>query len=272
MFTRLARVTCLTLAGALIHCGLTYGQPGTPNPGFGPTFSVDFQGPTAGGVPGPFSGVPDFFGFSPIDEGSILTPGLPGPPGPNPPLPGPLLPAPGIMIGSTTGAPGSIPGGLGLLPGAAAPLPVEVDALSYGHDYLPFNFVDPLPNGIENGAPNLDLPPQLYFSVDEFAFGLPGSPAPPNVFTENTGGGVAPPSEAAADVFAYLGVVAPTAPGGPVIGNTDVMDGDGVPRRAARSGRQPRRRRHGHQPRRRPRPCLLLARLPIPRPPRRLTR
>ncbi len=50
-----------------------------------PTFSVDFQGPTAGG-PWQFTGLPDFFAGTPIDEGSILTAGPPGPVGPNSPL------------------------------------------------------------------------------------------------------------------------------------------------------------------------------------------
>lgn len=192
--------------------------------GVGPTFSVDFQGPTAGGTPGAGFGLLDGFGFSPIDEGSILTTAPPGPPGPNPPLPGPL-PTPGIVIGSFAGAPGAIPGGLGLFPGAAAPAPLELDALSYGHDYLIFPPIDNGVPGILNGFPAPDVPAQLVFSVDEFAFGIFGSPAAPNVSSEAALGG--PASEAAADVFAYLGPVIPTAPG-PVIGNTDIMDGDGL--------------------------------------------
>ncbi|MDC0934996.1 PEP-CTERM sorting domain-containing protein [Pirellulales bacterium] len=180
---------CTLLAGAPAYAQL------------GPTFSVDFQSASVGG-PGPMTGVPDFFAGVPLDEGSILTPGLPGPVGPNPPAFGPL-PPPGMMVSPVPGGPGSIPGGLGIVPGAFGA--VEVDALSYGRDQ-------------GNG---------LFFSVDEYAGGDivagPG-PLPPNVFTE----GVVPGTvEAAADVFAYLGAVAPT-PIGPVFNNTAFLDGDGV--------------------------------------------
>jgi hypothetical protein len=157
-----------------------------------PTFSVDFQGPTAS-VPPLLDG---FFGV-PITEGDILTTAPPGPPGPNPPLPGPL-PSPGIEVGALAGAVGAVPGGLGIVPGA--PGLVELDALSYGRD-----------QGI-----------QLYFSVDEHAFGVP-SPLPPNVTSDGAGG----PGEASADVFTYLGAVVPTPPG-PVVGNTTFFDGDGL--------------------------------------------
>ena len=57
---------------------------------FTPTFSIDFQSPTAGGTPGAATGFGDAFFGAPIDEGQILTQGVPGSPGPNPPLPGPL--------------------------------------------------------------------------------------------------------------------------------------------------------------------------------------
>jgi hypothetical protein len=61
----------------------------------------------------------------------------------------------------------------------------------------------------------------LFFSVDEFAVG--GPIGPPNVTSEGALG----TTEASADVFSYLGPVTPTAPG-PVFGNLDVIDGDGV--------------------------------------------
>ena len=169
------------------------------------TFSVDFQGPTAI-APGPFNGISDGFAWTPIDEGSILTPTQPVAPGPNPPTPplGPLLP-PGVMVTAVTSGLGSVPGGLGVVPGIWDA--VEVDALSYGRDSLASKVED---------WKNL----KLYFSVDEFAMGIPGSPAPPNVFTE----GVAGALEASADVFVYIGPP-PPVPHGTVFGNTGVVDG-----------------------------------------------
>jgi len=59
--------------------------------------------------------------------------------------------------------------------------------------------------------------------VDEFAVGIANSPAPPNVTTEGAMGF----AEASADVFVYLGPPVFTAPG-PPIGNTDVIDGNGL--------------------------------------------
>ena len=56
-----------------------------------------------------------------------------------------------------------VPGGLSLAPGILGRL--EVDALSYGRD---------------DGE-------QVFFSVDEFAVGVP-SATPPNVFTEGVAG------------------------------------------------------------------------------------
>ena len=117
--------------------------------------------------------------------------------------------SPGTEVGAAPGAPGIFPGGLGLAPGACSG--AEVDALSYGFD-------DPF------GLPGL-----IYFSVDEFAAGdglLPFSLA--NVTSEGALGA----TEASADVFAYRGVVAPTAPIAPPallpFGNTAHEDGDGI--------------------------------------------
>ncbi len=160
----------------------------TPALGSAFTFSIDFQGPTAG--------APDAWGPFAITAGDILTPGAPGPPGPNPPLPGPL-PAPGIEVAGPAGGPGVLPGGLGIVPGASGFY--ELDALSYGRDTTG----------------------ELVFSVDDFATGVAG-PTPPDVFSEGSAGA----AEASADVFRYLGPVVPTPPGGP--GNTAYTDGDGL--------------------------------------------
>ncbi len=180
--TLIGLVTIMVLAVA------AHGQP--------MTFSVDFQGPSGGGA-GPGNGLPDGFGITRIDEGSILTPARPGQPGPNGPLPGPL-PSPGVMLGSMTGMPGSVPGGVGVVPGIGQA--VEVDAISYGRD----------------------AGDTLVFSVDEFATGMMMGPAP-NVRSEGTVGA----REASADVFTYLGPVA-QAPPGPTYGNTLHIDGDGT--------------------------------------------
>ena len=124
----------------------------------GPTFSIDFQGPTGGGI-GPLNGTKDSFASIPIDEGAILTTGIPWPPPvPNPTSPGPL-PAPGVLIGSVPGS-GAPYGDLNLVPGIKDA--VEVDALSFGRD----------------GGRK-----KLFFSVDEFAVGdaafAAGAPSTP---------------------------------------------------------------------------------------------
>jgi hypothetical protein len=158
------------------------------------TFSIDFQGPTIG-VPDSFSGIP-------IDEGSILTPFPPGPPGPNPPSPGPL-PPPGMMVHSMP-PPAPVTGrDLGLVPTQLGY--VELDALSYGTDPLD----RPLPtNKISH-----------VFSVDEFAIGLPGSA----VRAEGALGN----QEASADTFIKRKTELPTPP--IPDGNAPFTDGNGVP-------------------------------------------
>jgi hypothetical protein len=165
--------------------------PPPPPPPSALTFSIDFQGPMIG--------VPDSFSGSPITDGDILTPSLPGPPGPNLPLVGPL-PPPGTEVGAFPGAPGVFPGGLGIVPGIFGC--VELDALSYGRDVLTADSI-----GV--------------FSVDEFASGVPVLVGP-DVFSE----GVFGASEASADVFSYLGPITPTPPG-PPFGNAAFIDGDG---------------------------------------------
>jgi hypothetical protein len=192
--TRLVRTSGGVIA-ASVAALLVSGLPAAAQTGV--TFSVDFQGPT-GGLIGPFTGVPDSFTGAPIDEGSILTPFVPGPLGPNPASPGPL-PPPGMMTSAVISGAGSVPGGLGIVPGLLGA--VELDALSYGRDQGP----------------------QLAFSVDEFAVGIPGAPAFPNVTSEGAGGN----REASADVFTYLGPAVLTAPG-PVIGNKGLIDGNGL--------------------------------------------
>ena len=181
----------------------------------GPTFSVDWQGPTSLNTPGPMAGMPDGFFGIPIDEGSILTTAIPGPLGPNAPLPGPL-PPPGLMVGSVAGAPGSFPGGLGILPSLLNGA-VELDALSYGRDIV-------RPTGGDPVAP-LN---RVFFSVDEFAKGLVPAfpPFPPDVASEGSAGAL----EASADIFRYLGSYGPAPfaiPPGPW--NVDVIDGNGLP-------------------------------------------
>jgi hypothetical protein len=164
-----------------------------------PSFSIDYESIT--------KGTPDAFTGTPITEGDILIPGLGGP-GFGP------LPVPGIVVSGGFGPP---PPGLGLPAHPAAiglppgiPGRVEVDALSYGMDYL----VTP------------DAPGQWNFSVDEWATGIPGSPLPPNVFSE---GAFGPSFEAAADVFRDLGLPpGPLPPGAGPTGNTGVLDGDGL--------------------------------------------
>ena len=165
-----------------------------------PTFSIDVQSITSG-LSGPMNGAFDGWGLTRIDEGSILTPAIPGPPGPNVPNVGPL-PLPGVMATSVFSPAGTVPGGLGLFQAQ-----VELDALSYGHDH-----------GLH-----------LMFSVDEWAAGDFLAPlAPPNVFSE----GAWPTSnmEAAADVFVYNGAVMRTPPPAPGTGpgNQLVIDGNGV--------------------------------------------
>jgi hypothetical protein len=160
------------------------------------TFSIDFQGPMIG--------VPDLFLNLPIGEGDILTPAPLGPPGPNAPLPGFGVLPPMIEVSGLPGGQGMVDGGLGIQPGIFGC--VELDALSYGRDVADAGSV---------GA----------FSVDEFAVGGIGSiatPVPPDVLTEGALGA----NEASADVFAYLGPLAPTAPGS-LFTNTAAIDGNG---------------------------------------------
>ena len=162
----------------------------TTNAAAQPTFSIDFQGPTAGAADG--------FALGVIGAGDILTTPVGGIPGPNPPVPGPFAVASGIEVGGPPLAAGAYPGGLGLLPGAGGV--IELDALSYGRDTGAF---------------------QLMFSVDEFAIGFPGTA--PDVASEGALG----LTGASADVFMYLApfMTMPPAPGP---GNVAIYDGNGI--------------------------------------------
>ena len=92
--------------------------------------------------------------------------------------------------------------------------PIELDALSYG-------FARPL-------QPQ-EPPGTIWFSVDEYSAGIPGSPAQPNVWSEGVWNGVA---EAAGDAFIDIGLpvgpIPPPIAGGPVVGNVGSVDGDGL--------------------------------------------
>lgn len=175
-----------------------------------PSFSVEFQGPP--------KGVPDTFPPAiPITEGDILVASTP--PAPFLPAPGPL-PVPGTII--LAGPPGGAPPHLGLpayagpIAGTGVPDFVEVDALSFGLDWL-----------LRPGAP---FPEVWTFSVDEFAVGVgPLVAFPPTVATQ-----AAPPLfEAAADIYSSfppgampLGPVPPGAV--PLPGNGLLFDGNGL--------------------------------------------
>ncbi len=142
-----------------------------------PTYSIDFQGPTAA----PGAGA--------VSDGDILGPVVPG-----------VVAPPAVIIPAI--------GGLGLAPlGVGIHGGYEVDALSYGSE-------PPL-------QPGQQFAHAWTFSVDEFAFGLPGVPGP-SVTTEGAGGAM----EASADIFGSL------TPPGPLLGtpfgfNTGLFDGNG---------------------------------------------
>ncbi|MCK6457986.1 MAG: PEP-CTERM sorting domain-containing protein [Phycisphaerae bacterium] len=165
-----------------------------------PTFTIDFQGPT--------NGVPNAFTLAPITAADILSSSVGGPPIGVPAF-GPL-PPPGTVI------PGG-PGGLGVLPGFAG-LPGEVDALSYGRDS----------RAMQNPIPGTTAT-TYYFSVDEFAVGIAGTPFPPAVWNE---GAFGPSFEASADVFVNPmlppGPLPPVIPPFPPAGNTGFLDGNGL--------------------------------------------
>ncbi len=151
------RFSCAILAAAgftLVAAGYANAQR--------PTYSIDFQGPTASPL-GPS-----------VSDADILTPTGPG-----------VAPPPAVVIPASAG-----PGTLGIA-GVGIHEGRELDALSYGFEGRFFRdefAAEPL-------LPKEETRQSWTFSVDEFAAGLP-SPSP-SVFTE----GVTGAGEAAADVF-----------------------------------------------------------------------
>lgn len=187
------RIFCVLLTSAAL-CGVAQAQP---------TFSIDWHSPLVG--------VPDSCFGIPMTEGDILAVALNfGPPAPGP-LPPPCVvisggfgpPVPGLMLPMHPMTLGHPAGVMGM---------VEVDAYSYGTDYAPkpgitHTFVD------------------WYFSVDEFATGLPNSPLPPSVWNAGRMGW----QEAAGDVFVDFGLSGgPICVATPATGNTEWVDGNGI--------------------------------------------
>ncbi len=168
----------LTSVGLAVMVVVTLGVNQNANAVGVPTFSTDVQGPTVG--------TPPSWGPSPLINGhDILSAPLPGPPLGTPsigPLPSPGIFIPGAAMGITPTAYAK-PVGVGIPPLHLA----ELDALSYGRDQGEI----------------------WYFSVDEFATGLPGSPI--SVSSEASIG------EASADVFGSFATGF----------NFGVLDGDG---------------------------------------------
>ena len=183
---RFSIVVTVSLAALLIVPVAARGQTGNP------TFSIDTAGPTIGRH--------DAWNLQLITGADILSSPVPAPIGA--PELGPFGTPPGISLRYTT---------LGLSPG----YPLELDALSYGHDAL-----------------RIDLDPHvnIHFSVDRSAVGAPGMPTALNVTTEGAAGNM----EASADVFInstlpvpWLQPLAP-APLATGAGNTAQYDGNGV--------------------------------------------
>jgi hypothetical protein len=159
-------------------------------------FSIDYRGASIGS-PATGGGC--------ITEADLLTPAPPGP------AYGPL-PPPMIFISGGLGPPGpglGIPAGPGCVchpPGV--PCGREVDALSYGMDAR----IRPGP-----------MPAGTYvFSVDACTMGLAAAALAPNVTSES------PVGDAAGDVFEALGLPGAPVPPGPILGNSGILDGNGL--------------------------------------------
>jgi len=174
-----------------------------------PVFSIDFQGPTVGLVD-PHTGVA-------ITEGDLLMVAPSGIPSPGP------VARPRIIVFGGSNAGGQPHLGLAAYPdavghGAGVAGLIEVDALSFGDDFL-LN-PDPPFAGV------------WVFSVDEFAIGLShGVEVPSNVTTE----GAAGTTEGAADVFCGFGPgvfppgpLSAFPPSVPPPGNAVLIDGSGI--------------------------------------------
>ncbi|MCP3914504.1 MAG: hypothetical protein GY711_02980 [bacterium] len=142
----------VTLARAVaVACAIACASPVAAQRRF--TFSIDWHGPTIG--------VMDSSQNLPITEGDIMTPAL------GDPNYGPLPPPAILATGAQLGLPG-YPMCAGHPPGM--PCAVELDALSYGTDGLltPANHVRS----------------RIWFTVDEYAHGLPAMPGSATVRTE----------------------------------------------------------------------------------------
>jgi len=165
------------------------------------TFSIDWKGPTISQA--------DSVTANSITEADILTFG-PGAPGFGP------LPVPGFALGGSNLGLALYNACSGHVPGD--PCGIEVDAISQGLDeFLPLN----TPGNQE----------RVWFSMDQYALGLPQAHPGPTVFTEAAVGDVS------ADVFVLMGpTLGPIAPGAGTGQHVGVFDGDGVAS-AAPSGR-----------------------------------
>ena len=157
-------------------------------------FSVDYHGPT--------KSRPDSGAAIPISEGDVLrrAPGV----GPFDVTAAPFTQLTGGAIGLTlytTCAPTT----------AGVPCGVEVDAISFGNED---RYPAPLPGATR---------PRLYFSVDRFAQGIPGTIGVPSLRTE------ALARDAASDVYTPLvDFVPPVSPTAVPASNRLVLDGNGV--------------------------------------------
>jgi hypothetical protein len=165
-------------------------------------FGVDFRGATIGQAS---TGT-----LSLIHESDLLRPPF-------------LLPTFGPMPAPSVAFTGAQLGLAGyttcITPAPGVPCQIEVDAISFGND-APFD------NTLPIGAPNRA---RIFFSVDRFATGLPGTGIAPNVFSEGAMGA----NEAAADVFTVVGTI--TGPLPPATGsNIGVFDGNGLPNAVGR--------------------------------------
>jgi hypothetical protein len=156
------------------------------------TFSVDWKGPTINRV--------GTGGALRITEADVLFPGL-GTPGPAP-LPSPAIRYSGAVLGLQ-----QYPNCVGHLPGT--PCGVELDALSEGSD--------------ARFQPMESPPGRLWFSVDEFARGLPGVTGYPQVANEALVG------DACADLFSDTGLPPGPLPPTPLFAsNVGELDGNGA--------------------------------------------
>lgn len=157
-------------------------------------FSIDYRGASIG-TPATGGGC--------ITEADILAPATAGGVPAYGPLPPPMI---AISGGFGPPAPGlGIPGVPCHAPGVASMR--EVDALSFGVDAL----IKPA-----------QMPAGVYvFSVDACSMGVPSALAP-NVATEF------PVSDSAADAFESLALPAAPVGPGPVVGNSGIIDGNGL--------------------------------------------